>query len=104
MQKTFLKLRAYKNDKPKGPKYSWKKFKLEEPVTLEAGIYDIDIWENWREKKVDERGNKKEQEYMVVEIKEPWQKQDNDPVVDQMLKGSTKSFVPEDNLDDEIPF
>ena len=52
MQKTFLKLRAYKNDKPKGPKYSWKKFKLEEAITLQPGEYDIDIWENWANKKV----------------------------------------------------
>ncbi len=104
MQKTFLKLRAYKNDKPKGPKYSWKKFKLEEAITLQPGEYDIDIWENWQNKKVDDRGNTKEQEYLTVEIKEPWKKQTNDPVTDEMLKGSTKSFAPEDNMDDEIPF
>jgi len=103
MQKTFLKLTAYKNDKPKGPKYSWKKFKIQEDITLKAGTYDIDIWENWREKKVDDRGNKKEQEYMTVEIKEPWSK-NSDALINEMKAGVTKSFVPEDNLDDEIPF
>lgn len=93
MQKTFLKLRAYKNDKPKGPKYSWKKFKLEQPITLEAGEYDIDVWENWQEKKVDDRGNKKEQPYLSVEIKEPWKKPDSQAVV-----------TPADDMDDNIPF
>jgi len=103
MQKTFLKLRAYKNDKPKGPKYSWKKFKLEQPITLEAGEYDIDVWENWQEKKVDDRGNKKEQPYLSVEIKEPWKKP-SDPTLNQMKAGVTNSFDAKDDLDDEIPF
>jgi len=93
MQKTFLKLRAYKNDKGKGPKYSWKKFKLEQAITLQPGEYDIDIWENWRDKKVDDRGNTKEQEYLTVEIKEPWKKPD-----------SQATGNPADDMDDNIPF
>ena len=93
MQKTFLKLRAYKNDKPKGPKYSWKKFKLEEAITLQPGEYDIDIWENWANKKVDDRGNTKEKEYLTVEIKEPWKKPDS-PSTDN----------PGDDMDDNIGF
>jgi hypothetical protein len=103
MQKTFLKLRAYKNDKPKGPKYSWKKFKLEQAITLEPGTYDIDIWENWGETKADDRGVKKEQPYLTVEIKEPWKKE-TDPVIDSMKAGVTDSFNTKDDLDDEIPF
>jgi len=103
MQKTFLKLRAYKNDKPKGPRYSWKKFKLEQAITLEPGTYDIDIWENWGEGKADERGVKKEQQYLTVEIKEPYQKL-SDPTLNQMKAGATNSFDAKDDLDDEIPF
>ena len=74
MQKTFLKLKAFKNTFNKGPKFSWKKFKIEEEITLQPGTYDIDVWENVREVTADNRCNKKEQEYLTIELKEPYMK------------------------------
>ena len=43
---------AYENDSPpaNAPKYSFKKFKIDKDITLKAGMYDIDVFENRSEK------------------------------------------------------
>lgn len=92
MQKTFLKLKAFKNTFNKGPKFSWKKFKIEVEITLQPGTYDIDVWENVREVTADNRGNKKEQEYLTIELKEPY------------MKPEQNQNEAKDDMDDEIPF
>ena len=74
------------------PKFSWKKFKIEEEITLQPGTYDIDVWENVREVTSDNRGNKKEQEYLTIELKEPY------------MKPEQNQNEAKDDMDDEIPF
>jgi hypothetical protein len=88
MQKMFLKLKAYKNDNPKGkgPRYSRKKLQIAEQVVIEAGTYDLDVFFNIGEAKPDERGNKREYEYMNIELKEPWQKESQAAELDDPIE------------------
>lgn len=65
-EKVYLSLIAYKNDttNENAPPYSFKKFKITEPVTLEPGEYDLDCFRN--------QGDKGE--YLSIKVKEPYQK------------------------------
>tara|TARA_R100001079_G_scaffold110837_1_gene87738 strand:+ start:2871 stop:3086 length:216 start_codon:yes stop_codon:yes gene_type:complete len=62
----YLSLIAYKNDSnnAKAPPYSFKKFKITEPITLEPGEYDLDCFVN--------QGDKGE--YLSIKVKEPYKK------------------------------
>jgi len=107
MQKIFLKLKAYKNENPKGkaPRYSRKKLQIAEQVTIEPGTYDLDVFFNIGESKPDERGNKKEYEYMNIELKEPWQKPSPAVEIDDSVKAPFDDPIetPEDKPKD-LPF
>ena len=67
-EKVYLSLKAYKNDSnnDKAPPYSFKKFKITEPVTIEPGEYDLDVFRN--------EGDKGE--YLSIKVKEPYNKID----------------------------
>jgi len=99
MQKIFLKLKAYKNDNPKGkgPRYSRKKLQIAEQTIIEPGIYDLDVFFNVGETKPDDRGHKREYEFMNIELKEPWQKPSPAVEFDDSVE------IPEDKPKD-LPF